>query len=61
MTYQQFTQPEQYVQEFDYYTEVPKDPRSYHHTPDTDWDKGRNREGERDHGRDLQFPVSFFC
>ncbi|CAG9862506.1 unnamed protein product [Phyllotreta striolata] len=53
-SYQQFTQPEQYVQEFNYYTEGPKDPRSYHHTPETDWDK-RSRDEERDHNRDVPY------
>ncbi|XP_072392863.1 protein virilizer [Diabrotica undecimpunctata] len=53
--YQQFVPPEQYVQEFDYYTEVPKDPRSYHHTPETDWDKGR-RDDVREHSRDVPYP-----
>ncbi|XP_056632492.1 protein virilizer isoform X1 [Diorhabda sublineata] len=50
--YQQFTQPEQYVQDFDYYPDVPKDPRSYHHTPETEWDNKTRREGDRDHSRD---------
>ncbi|CAH0546418.1 unnamed protein product [Brassicogethes aeneus] len=48
-------QPEGYAQEFgEYYGgDVPKDPRSYHHTPDQDWDsKGRSRDEDRDRERD---------
>lgn len=53
--FQQYAQPEPYQHpEFpEYYNDVPKDPRSYHHTPETDWDKGRNREGDRDRNRDM--------
>lgn len=51
----QYNQPEPYQQEYqEYYNEVPKDPRSYHHTPETDWDsKSRSRpaEAERDRER----------
>lgn len=46
--------PDQYNQEYnEYYNEVPKDPRSYHHTPETDWEnKSRGRSLERDRERD---------
>ncbi|XP_031343307.1 protein virilizer isoform X1 [Photinus pyralis] len=34
---------DQYSQEYsEYYSEIPKDPRSYHNTPETDWDN-KNR------------------
>ncbi|XP_076274997.1 protein virilizer-like isoform X2 [Rhynchophorus ferrugineus] len=53
--YQQYNQPESYQhQEFsEYYNDVPKDPRSYHHTPETEWDKGRNRDSDRERNRDM--------
>lgn len=61
--HQPYNQTEQYSQEFaDYYNDVPKDPRGYHHTPETEWDaKGRSRlpdnERDRDRSRDL-YPTS---
>ncbi|KAF5296013.1 hypothetical protein FQR65_LT19855 [Abscondita terminalis] len=41
---------EQYPPEYtDYYNEIPKDPRSFHNTPETDWDaKSRGLSIERD-------------
>ncbi|KAF5276514.1 hypothetical protein FQA39_LY06583 [Lamprigera yunnana] len=41
---------EQYPQEYtEYYNEIPKDPRSFHNTPETDWDnKSRGLSIERD-------------
>ncbi|KAJ8978120.1 hypothetical protein NQ317_014175 [Molorchus minor] len=54
--HQPYAQTDSYSQEFtEYYSDVPKDPRSYHHTPESDWDsKGRTRmpEGERDRDRE---------
>ncbi|XP_018577529.1 protein virilizer isoform X2 [Anoplophora glabripennis] len=54
--HQPYNQTEPYSQEFtEYYPDVPKDPRGYHHTPETDWDvKGRPRipDTERDRDRD---------
>lgn len=57
---------EQYVQEFgEYYNDIPKDPRSYHHTAESEWDnKGRprisdtERDRDRDRSRDTQYQVS---
>lgn len=55
---------EQFPQEFgEYYTDIPKDPRSYHHSSETEWDnKGRPRisdtERDRDRNRDIQYQVS---
>lgn len=52
---QTYTQPEPYAQEYnEYYNDVPKDPRGYHHPPEGDWDtKGRQRgDGDRDRDRD---------
>lgn len=62
---QPYSQPEPYSAEYsDYYTEIPKDPRSYHHTPEVDWERksrGRSieveRERDRDRGRDLAYQV----
>lgn len=68
-SYQQtYPQPENYPEYSDYYTEVPKDPRAYHHTPEVDWErksrarsseveKDRERDRERDRGRDLTYQV----
>ncbi|KAG5885200.1 hypothetical protein JTB14_012224 [Gonioctena quinquepunctata] len=57
--YQNYSQPEQYPSEFEYYNDVPKDPRSYHHTPETEWEttKGRPRisDAERDRSRDMTY------
>ncbi|XP_019867996.2 protein virilizer isoform X2 [Aethina tumida] len=59
-TYQAYPQTEQYPAEFnEYYNDIPKDPRSYHHTSETEWDsKSRSRtndsERERDRSRDYQ-------
>lgn len=59
--YQQaYTQPESYPSEYtDYYPEIPKDPRAYHHTPAevVDWERksrGRSIEVERDRDRDRE-------
>lgn len=57
---------EQFPQEFgEYYNEVPKDPRSYHHSSESEWDsKGRlrgsdnERDRDRDRNRDVQYQVS---
>lgn len=57
---------EPFTQEFgEYYNDIPKDPRSYHHNSETEWDnKGRprvsdtERERERDRNRDAQYQVS---
>lgn len=57
---------EPFSQEFgEYYNDVPKDPRSYHHNSETEWDnKGRprvsdtERERDRDRNRDVQYQVS---
>lgn len=54
---------EQFPQEFgEYYTDIPKDPRSYHHNSENEWDnKGRPRisdtERDRDRNRDMQYQV----
>ncbi|KAJ8972217.1 hypothetical protein NQ314_000278 [Rhamnusium bicolor] len=59
--HQPYAQTESYPQEFtEYYNDVPKDPRSYHHTPETDWDvKARPRisepERDRERTRDLTY------
>lgn len=55
--HQPYNQTETYSQEFtEYYPDVPKDPRGYHHTPETEWDKARPRisETERDRDRDRE-------
>lgn len=54
--HQNYTQPETYNQEFnEFYNEVPKDPRNYHHTPETEWEsKGRSRNSECDRDRDSE-------
>ncbi|KAF2903313.1 hypothetical protein ILUMI_02877 [Ignelater luminosus] len=51
---QTYAATEQFPQEYtDYYNEPPKDPRSYHNTPESDWDnKSRGRSIERDRDRD---------
>lgn len=64
-----YPQTDPYPQEYaDYYSEVPKDPRSYHHTPETDWEhksRGRSseiekdRERDRDRARDTGYQVSY--
>lgn len=53
---QTYAQAEQFPQEYtDYYNEPPKDPRSYHNTPESDWDnKSRGRSIERDRDRDTR-------
>ncbi|XP_060534477.1 protein virilizer [Cylas formicarius] len=58
-TYQSYGTNEPYQQEFtDYYNDIPKDPRGYHHTPETDWEaKPRIREPERG-GRDVAYQSS---
>lgn len=61
---QQYNQTEPYQQEYqEYYNEVPKDPRSYHHTPETEWDnKNRTRpietERDRERTRDIPYTVT---
>lgn len=54
---------EQYSQEFgEYYNDIPKDPRSYHHTSETEWDsKGRPRvsDTERDRDRERNLEVQY--
>lgn len=50
---QNYVGAEPYGQEYsDYYNETtPKDPRGYHHTPESEWDnKSRGRSLERDRG-----------
>ncbi|XP_017779064.1 PREDICTED: protein virilizer isoform X2 [Nicrophorus vespilloides] len=52
---QPYVSQENYQQENygEYYGEAPKDPRSYHHTPETDWDnKGRSRPSETENTRE---------
>ncbi|KAL1500859.1 hypothetical protein ABEB36_006283 [Hypothenemus hampei] len=56
--YQPYTNPNEVYaqsQEYpEYYSDVPKDPRSYHHTPESEWDKPpRNRDSERERARDV--------
>lgn len=63
-----YSSNEQYSQEFgEYYNDLPKDPRSYHHTSESEWDsKGRprvsdpDRDRDRDRNRDVQYQVSLF-
>lgn len=65
---QNYSQPAPYSQEYnDFYPEVPKDPRSYHHTPETDWEhksRGRSieiereRDRDRDRARDIGYQVT---
>lgn len=66
---QTYPPPDPYPPEYtDYYTEIPKDPRSYHHTPapEVDWERksrgrsievDRDRERDRERGRDLPYQV----
>lgn len=64
--FQNYNQNEQYGQEFaEYYGDVPKDPRAYHHPPEGDWEaKGRprmsdgDRDRERERTRDISYQVS---
>lgn len=68
---QTYPQPETYPSGYsDYYTEIPKDPRSYHHTPEVDWERksrgrsievDRERERDRERGRDMTYQVFFKC
>nr|XP_023012377.1 protein virilizer [Leptinotarsa decemlineata] len=56
--YQAYNPPEQYVQDFEYYPDVPKDPRSYHHTPETEWEtkpRPRVSDTERDRSRESTY------
>lgn len=60
--YQPYNQNDQpYTQEFvEYYNDVPKDPRSYHQTPETEWDaKSRSRIVEAERERDLNIDVPY--
>lgn len=57
---------EQYSQEFgEYYNDIPKDPRSYHHTTESEWDNktrpprvsDTDRDRDRDRNREVQYQV----
>lgn len=51
----QFSGNETYNQAQEYnefYEAPPKDPRSYHHTPETEWDGKNQRPGEKERERD---------
>ncbi|CAG9763201.1 unnamed protein product [Ceutorhynchus assimilis] len=46
--------PEAFQQEFpEYFSEPPKDPRSYHHTPEHDWDKNNSRSEREKSSREV--------
>lgn len=53
---QTYVQQDQFQHNYgmqDYYGEMPKDPRSYHNTPEAEWEnKGRDRSMDRDRDRD---------
>lgn len=55
---QTYNQTENYPQEYnEYYSEIPKDPRSYHHPPEGEWDakvRPRSNENERERERDRE-------
>ncbi|XP_066149127.1 protein virilizer [Euwallacea fornicatus] len=43
-----YTQPQ--TEYTEYYGDTPKDPRSYHHSSEPEWDKSRSRESDRERG-----------
>ncbi|CAH1155610.1 unnamed protein product [Phaedon cochleariae] len=53
--YQTYNQQEPFTQDYEYYSDVPKDPRSYLHNPETEWDsKSRSRVSDADRDKDRE-------